>query len=227
MEKLPEVKIDILPPPVTYFEEFSSPNTIIGISGIIGAGKTTLVDQLSEKLGFMALKEPVKENPYLPLFYKDMDKWGFSMQIFLLTARFRQHQSMIWSGKNCIQDRTIYEDVIFAKMLYESGKILPIDFNTYKICFDTMCNFLHRPDLIIYLNVEPEVALQRIRTRGRACEAGITVEYLKDLKKGYDDWKNDGLAKRIPVIDLDWNQFKSVDYVIERIKEESKRKIMI
>ena len=104
-----------------YTDTFSSKNLIIGVSGIIGVGKSTLSRSLGEEFKAQVLYEPVETNEYLADFYKDMPKYSFPMQVYLLNHRFRQHQQMVWSKKNTIQDRTIYEDVIFAKMLRESG----------------------------------------------------------------------------------------------------------
>ena len=200
-----------------YREAFGPKNNTIGISGIIGVGKSTLTKNLGEAMGYDVLYEPVETNEYLTKFYTDMKKYSFPMQIYLLNHRFRQHQQMVWSGKNTIQDRTIYEDVIFAKMLRESGMMENLDFETYTSLFQNMTNFLHRPDLIVYLEVTPEVALQRINQRSRGCETGITLEYLQDLKKGYEDWLDD-VKERIPVLKLDWNTFKDTDSVVSKIQ---------
>ena len=153
---------------MNYTETFSSKkNTIIGISGIIGVGKSTLTNSLGEELGFNVIKEPVETNEYLDNFYKNMSKYSFPMQVYLLNHRFKQHQQMVWSDNSSIQDRTIYEDVIFAKMLREANMMEELDFKTYVDLFKNMSNFLHRPDLILYLDVEPEEALRRVNQRSR------------------------------------------------------------
>jgi hypothetical protein len=79
----------------------------ISISGLIGAGKTTLADALGEKLGLPVYHEPVQDNEYLQDFYGDIAKYGFAMQIYLLNRRFEQQQQIIWFGKGGIQDRTV------------------------------------------------------------------------------------------------------------------------
>ena len=196
--------------------DLTSPHLFIGISGIIGVGKSWLTKALAEYLGFEAFFEPVTENPYLDDFYKDMKQFGFPMQVYLLNERFRQHQQAIWKNNGVVQDRTIYEDCIFAKMLSESGDISKLDYQTYKNLFINMTNFLHRPDVIIYLDVEPETALKRINHRNRDCESELPLQYLVNLKAGYDEWLDD-IEPRIPVIRIDWNEFKSVEYVVEQI----------
>ncbi len=202
----------------SYTQTFSKKNTIIGISGIIGVGKSTLCQKLSDQLGFKIMKEPVETNEYLDKFYENMSKYSFPMQIYLLNHRFKQHQQMVWSDDNIVQDRTIYEDVIFAKLLKDAGLMTDLDFKTYCDLFINMTNFLHRPDIIIYLDVEPEEALRRVQLRSRDCENSISLEYLKDLKKGYEDWLID-IGNRIPIIKLDWNDLSNCNISINKIKQ--------
>ena len=207
----------------SYTKTFSSDNVLIGVSGIIGVGKSTLTENLGKAMGYKVLKEPVETNEYLDKFYKDMGKYSFPMQIYLLNHRFKQHQQMVWSSENTIQDRTIYEDVIFAKMLKEDGLMEDLDFKTYCQLFNNMTNFLHRPDVIIYLDVEPEEALMRVKTRSRDCESDLPLEYLRKLKKGYEEWLDD-LRGRIPIIHLDWNTFQDTDYIVSKIQEALRTK---
>ncbi len=203
----------------SYKEDFLSPKPLfIGIAGIIGSGKTTVTQLLSDKLNLVPWFEPVKENPYLEKFYRDKKRYGFNMQIFLLNKRFRQHQHIIWRDESSVQDRTIYEDCIFAKMLYESGDIDPLDYQTYRELFQNMTNFLHNIDIIIYLDVEPEIAFERIKMRGRECEKDLPLEYLKALRTGYEEWLKE-ISQRMKVIRIDWNEFKDIDYIVNIINE--------
>ena len=200
-----------------YKSIFGSKNIVIGISGIIGVGKSTLTEDLGKHLNSNVIYEPVDDNKYLSGFYQDMKRYSFPMQVYLLNRRFKQHQQMVWSDKSTIQDRTIYEDVIFAKMLWEDGLMEELDFKTYVDLFKNMSNFLHRPDLIVYLDVEPDEALKRCRRRSRDCESTMTLEYLAKLKKGYEEWLKD-IEPRIPVLRLDWNKFQDTKVVVKVVK---------
>ena len=91
----------------------------IAIAGNIGAGKTTLTKLLSKHFKWEAHYEDVEDNPYLDDFYHQMERWSFNLQIFFLNSRFRQILDMRKSGKNTIQDRTIYEDAfIFLRLIF-------------------------------------------------------------------------------------------------------------
>lgn len=194
-------------------------NLFIGIVGLIGAGKTTLTKQLAQEMGLPDHYEAITENPYLESFYKDMGAHAFALQVHLLNCRFAQHQKIIWDGKGAVQDRTIYEDAIFAKMLMEAGHMSRLNYQTYLELFDNMSKFMSRPNVIVMLDVAPEVSLQRIRERGRACEAGITLEYLQKLHKGYDDFIK-SISKVIPVIRVNWNVYVDADKMARYIREE-------
>lgn len=94
-------------------------NVFITISGVIGAGKSTLATALAKRLNIPVYYEPVTDNVYLEDFYLDRKQHGFAMQVYLLNARFKQQQEIIWGGKGGVQDRSIYEDSIFAKVCIE------------------------------------------------------------------------------------------------------------
>ncbi len=203
----------------------------IGVSGLIGAGKSTLTRQLADHLDqqsedgtWKAVFEPVETNPYLEDFYKDIPRWTFNMQMFLLAARFKQHQQVLWDpcherGGGVVQDRTIYEDTIFARMHRDDGLLDDRDWNTYIEHFHVMQGFLRYPDVILYLRVSPEKALERINQRSRDAEAGIPLDYLKKLYDGYEEFVEE-MARYTVVVSIDWSDYWPVERVAKVIHQE-------
>ena len=124
----------------------------IAIAGNIGAGKTTLTKLLAKHYSWKPHYESVDENPYLDDFYGEMERWSFNLQVYFLNSRFGQILELRKSGKNIIQDRTIYEDAhIFAPNLHAMGLMTNRDFENYKALFDLMESLVQGPDLLIYL----------------------------------------------------------------------------
>ena len=196
-----------------------SEDNFIGISGLIGAGKTTLAKALGKVLNLPVYYEPVIENEYLEDFYRDMKRYSFSFQIYLLNCRFRQHQQVLWNGTGGIQDRTLYEDSIFAKVLYEEGNMEEREYKTYLNLFKSMSNFMKKNTLIIHLDCKPEESLERIKKRARGCETGITLEYLTKLYNGYEEFIKQ-ISKVIPVLRINYSKFKTAEEMAEIIKKE-------
>ena len=146
----------------------------IGIAGLIGAGKTTLATALGRHLDLPVYYEPVQDNEYLADFYRDTAKYAFATQIYLLNRRFQQHQEIIWRGGGGVQDRTIYEDAVFAKTLVDQDLMDHRDYETYLSLFKHMSNFMCRPNVIVYLDLTVESSMARIKERNRGVESGIT-----------------------------------------------------
>jgi len=201
------------------FNAASFDNLFIGISGLIGAGKSTLAAALGKELNLPVYYEPVADNAYLADFYKDMSKYSFAMQIFLLNKRFRQQQQIVWQGSGGVQDRTIYEDSIFARMLRDSGHMDDRDFKTYMELFQNMANFMKKPNIIVHLDLTPEESYRRIQLRKRECESGIPMEYLKALHAAYEVFIAD-IARVIPVIKVDYSRFRTAEEMAQVIKRE-------
>jgi len=186
----------------------------VAVAGNIGAGKTTLTRMLSKKLGWKAYFERVIDNPYLPDFYKDMNRWSFHLQIFFLSNRFRSQKEISDWPDSCIQDRSIYEDAeIFAYTLHEQGFMSDKDYGNYKDLFSIMVEYLRKPDLIVYLKAPLDCLITHIKKRGRSYEQTIDVEYLAKLNKAYDAWieraPDDGI--RVLTIDITNRDFEKND----------------
>lgn len=194
-------------------------NLFIGIAGIIGAGKSTLATALGRHMGLDVYYEPVEDNEYLADFYRDTARYSFATQIYLLNRRFQQHQEIIWRGRGAIQDRTIYEDAIFAKMLSQTGLMEPRDYRTYLQLFKHMSNFMCKPSAIVYLDVKPERSMERIRERSRGVESGISLQYLQNLYDEYERFVLD-ISKRIPTIRVDYDRYRDADEMAEVIRRE-------
>lgn len=161
----------------------------IAIAGNIGSGKTTLTTMLSERYSWEPHFEVVNDNPYLADFYGDMNRWSLQLQVFFLSQRFKAHQKILSSASSAIQDRSIYEDAhIFARALYESGKMDKRDFENYLELYKTMTTFLVPPDLVVYVRRSVPCLKSRIAERGRDYEKNIPDEYLYQLNHCYDDW---------------------------------------
>ena len=166
----------------------------IAVTGNIGAGKTTLTTMLAKHYGWSAQYEDVDHNPYLDDFYQDMSKWSFALQMYFLGSRFRQVKEIRESGKNIIQDRTIYEDAhIFAENLNEMNLLSDRDYSNYTSLFNLMKSFVSAPDLLIYLKADISTLTKQIAKRGREYEAGISIDYLMRLNKKHSTDADDVL----------------------------------
>lgn len=208
----------------------------IVVSGLIGAGKTTFTKALAEHLGYKAMFEPVESNPYLAKFYEDPKRWAYPMQEYLKHRRFASYQYAYW-GIRCgefpgvVLDRSIHEDTVFAEINADIGNIHQMDWNTYLQGFQDFQAFLPEPDLYVFLDVDPELARQRVLRRARPEEQrttldgandendGIPLAYLKTLHAGYMKWI-EAIAPRMQVVRVDWSTFREAALVWSEIEDK-------
>tara|TARA_B100000900_G_scaffold339451_1_gene301923 strand:- start:4889 stop:5503 length:615 start_codon:yes stop_codon:yes gene_type:complete len=197
----------------------------IAIAGNIGAGKTTLTQLLAKHYKIEAQLEDVVDNPYLDDFYNEMERWSFNLQVYFLNSRFRQVVQIRKSGKNIIQDRTIYEDAnIFAPNLHAMGLMTNRDFDNYSSLFNLMESTVEAPDLLIYLRSSIPNLVNQIHKRGRDYENSISIDYLSRLNERYEAWIHGYEKGRLLIIDVDHLDFvekaEDLGEIIEKIDSE-------
>ena len=176
----------------------------IAIAGNIGSGKTTLTRLLAKHYKWEAQLEDVADNPYLDDFYNQMARWSFNLQIYFLNNRFRQILQIRKSGRDIIQDRTIYEDAyIFAPNLHAMGLLTNRDYENYKTLFDLMESLIQGPDVLIYLRSSIPNLVKQIHKRGRDYENSISIDYLSRLNERYEAWVHDYNKGKLLIVDVD------------------------
>ncbi|MEO6347584.1 MAG: deoxynucleoside kinase [Aquaticitalea sp.] len=197
----------------------------VAIAGNIGAGKTTLTKLLAKHYKWEPQLEDVVDNPYLDDFYNQMERWSFNLQVYFLNSRFRQVLQIHQSGKEIIQDRTIYEDAhIFAPNLHAMGLMTNRDFENYRSLFDLMESLVKGPDLLIYLRSSIPNLVGQIHKRGREYENSISIDYLSRLNERYEAWIHGYDKGSLLIIDVDEIDFvtkpEDLGFVINKIDAE-------
>jgi deoxyguanosine kinase len=156
----------------------------IAIEGAIGAGKTSLAKIMAEKMEARLILEETEENPFLSDFYKDKERYAFQTQIFFLLSRYRQQQDLFATDlfqKKVVSDYFFDKDRIFASVTLSQK-----EFYLYERLLSILEKDVPKPDLVIYLQANPEVLLKRIRERERPYEKNINLEYIQTLNEAYN-----------------------------------------
>ncbi len=176
------------------------------VSGLIGVGKTTLCERMAAATGLTVHHESAETNPYLEDFYRDPRTFSFPTQVHFLNTRLRQHKAILAKERGGIQDRSIYEDPLFAAVQHEMGSMTDRDHDTYTDLFGNMTDNLPLPDAIVYLFAPATTCLLRIVKRARPCEMEMSIDYLLKLAARYEAYARD-MARRTLVIRVDWTAF--------------------
>jgi deoxyadenosine/deoxycytidine kinase len=170
-------------------------NMAIVVDGIIGAGKSTLAKFLSESLGMPVYEELVDDGRgrlaqrMLDRFYADQSRWSAIIQVMFLNDRFNDIKKVDQTGEAAIFDRSIYGDEIFAKTIHDRGQMTSDEFRIYRDLLHNMLMHVHPPELLIYIDVSIDTAMQRIQIRDRSTEADmIPRDYMQDLRRNYEQW---------------------------------------
>lgn len=194
----------------------------IVVEGVIGAGKTTLTNILSEYYNAETILEEVETNPFLSNFYKDRKNYAFQTQIYFLLSRYKQmlkFKQLNLFNSTIISDYLFDKDYIFAEINLDDN-----EFNMYKTIYNLMKTQLTTPDLVIYLQGSLETLIKHIKMRGRTFESNISPDYLKILNEKYNGFFFKYSNSPLLIINIDKVDFLKenfdFDYFIKEIETD-------
>ncbi|MBJ12855.1 MAG: deoxynucleoside kinase [Candidatus Marinimicrobia bacterium] len=193
----------------------------IAIEGPIGVGKTSLAKLMTARLGARLVLEEFEENPFLPDFYIDPERYGFQTQLFFLLQRYRQQQEL--RQVDMFQNLLVTDYMFVKDRLFASLNLNEKEMSLY----DTVANLLERnvikPDLVIYLQSNTDTLMKNISLRGREMEKDIAFEYIDALNQVYTEYffrYQDSPLVIINTSNIDFvNNSKDLDEVINFIRQ--------
>jgi deoxyadenosine/deoxycytidine kinase len=180
------------------------------VEGTIGCGKTSLAKQIAEDLQAKLFLERFAENPFLPKFYDDADRYAFPLEMSFLADRFKQQRELSEQlnlfGQGVVSDYEVHKSLIFTQFT-----LPPDEFALYRSIFYNMMPDVKNPDLYILLKQTTPRLLANIKKRGRSYERTIDAEYLDKVRQGYQEFKRSHPDWNIVEIDLSELDFVSND----------------
>ncbi len=170
------------------------------IEGVIGAGKTTLAKILSDKFHAGFVSEKFEENPFLEKFYSDRVKYAFHTQMYFLMSRYRQQREI---AQIDLFNSRVIADYLFAKdRIFAEVNLNEDEFALYDKIYALVERDIPRPDLVIYLQADPEFLYKRIKNRDRSFEREIEYEYIEKLCDSYNTFFFHYNASSLLIVDI-------------------------
>jgi len=188
------------------------------IEGNIGAGKTTLAGMLAKDFNAKLVLEQFADNPFLPKFYQDQDRYSFPLELSFLADRYSQIKKEILNLD--LFHSFLVSDYYFAKSAIFAQNTLKADeYNLFRKIFDIIFDSMPKPDLYVYLHSNTDKLIQNIKIRGREYEKNIQPDYLEKIKSGYFNFFRRITAFPVLVIDINDIDFVENPTHYEQIKQ--------
>jgi deoxyadenosine/deoxycytidine kinase len=183
----------------------------IAIEGNIGAGKSSLAKMISVDFNSKLILERFADNPFLPKFYEEPDRYAFTLEMSFLAERYQQITDDL-SQLNIFNDSIISDYDIFKSLIFSKITLSDDEFALYRKLFFSMYKDILKPDLYIYLNQNVDRLKENIKKRGRDYEQNIDKKYLNNINSGYLDFHKSQTDLNIKIIDIN-----DLDFVNNRI----------
>ena len=195
----------------------------IAFEGNIGAGKTTLVTKIAEDFNAKTVLERFADNPFLPKFYEDQNRYAFPLEMSFLADRYKQLSDDLAQfdlfKDFIVADYHIFKSLIFAKVTLQED-----EFRLYKTMFDIVYREMPKPDLYVYLYQNTERLLENIKKRGRSYEQNIPADYLDKINGGYLDYIKSQTNLNVLIIDVSDKDFvknqEDYVYILDKIQQK-------
>ncbi|HOF21953.1 MAG TPA: deoxynucleoside kinase [Bacteroidales bacterium] len=190
----------------------------IVIEGNIGAGKTTLAGKIAGEFNARLILEHFADNPFLPKFYEDPEKYSFPLELSFLAGRYRQLKEELESP-DLFSSFTVADYYFTKSLIFAASTLRGDEYNLYRQIFYIVYNSLPRPDIFVYLHLDTGRLLKNIENRGRPYERSITEQYLKGIQDSYFSFFRQNPENKYLVIDINKLDFVSNNDDYKKIRD--------
>lgn len=201
----------------------SFPHQFIAIEGNIGAGKTTLCGMLEKDYGAKLVLEQFTDNPFLPYFYKNPERYAFQVELFFMTERHKQLQEHL-AQRSLFQEFTVSDYFFIKTLLFAKNNLIEEEYRLFQRLFHVLNTTFRKPDLLVYLHRPVEDLLKNIKQRGRKYEKDIKAEYLQSLQTAYFDYFRTVTDIPVLIIDVEgcdfWKKKKQYKKIVKLLQSE-------
>jgi len=171
------------------------------IEGNIGSGKTTLAEKIADQFNAHLILEHFADNPFLPKFYNDPEKYSFPLELSFLASRYRQFKEEL-DPRDLFKTFTVSDYYFMKSLVFAAFTLKADEYNLYRQIFHIIYGSLPKPDIYVYLHLNPDKLLKNIEKRGRSYESSITVEYLERIQDSYFAFFKQNPENKYLVIDI-------------------------
>lgn len=171
------------------------------IEGNIGAGKTTLARKIADQFNARLILERFADNPFLPKFYKEPDKYSFPLELSFLADRYKQLKEEL-VAQDLFKAFTVADYYFMKSLVFAASTLSGDEYNLYRQIFYIIYGSLPKPDIYVYLHLNPDKLLLNIEKRGRNYEQSITREYLKKIEESYFSFFRQNPENKYLIIDI-------------------------
>jgi len=190
----------------------------IAIEGNIGVGKTTLAKKIAGQYNAKLILEQFDDNPFLPKFYADPDKYSFPLELSFLAERYQQLKDDL-TEQDLFKSFTISDYIFYKSLIFAKTNLKKDEFALFSKLFNIINSMLPKPDLFVYLYLHTTRLMENIRLRGREYEQNIKPEYLDKIHAGYLEYIKQQNNMRILIIDINDLDFDNEDQYFNSITE--------
>jgi len=172
----------------------------ICIEGNIGVGKTSLAKKISEDCNARLILEEFANNPFLPNFYKEPEKYAFPLELFFMAERYKQLKEVM--VQEIFSSFTVSDYFFIKSRLFAQNNLSKDELTLFYRLFDIMLSSLPKPDLLVYLHTDIKSLQKNIKKRDRSYEQDITDDYLKKIQEKYLDFFKKQMDFPVLIIDV-------------------------
>lgn len=196
------------------------PYNYISIEGNIGAGKTTFCKMLKDEYNCELILEQFANNPFLPFFYEEPERYAFTVELFFMTERHKQLQKTLMSP-DLFHPFKLADYSFIKTLLFARKNLGDEEYRLFSKLYQILNQSFPEPELLVFFHRDVSILQKNIKKRNRDYEKNITKEYLLKIQNSYFEYFRNIVSFPVLIIDL-----KEIDFITNEMQYNELKKLL-